>query len=356
MGSTNHGTQAITWQYFMDAKAYDFNKKDVNVLPRGIYQGGHLTRVTNSEIKLLPLTVVLGDNDVQVSVKTEVFALLNADTLDSGTISIATPYIVLRWAFAEFVSNYMEVHALALGDIQTNDIVVGKCVISGGGVLDPVFDYTSRTFLNVQNIVLRVEESEVSELYVWVRAGRLQTTAQTISIAEQKIGPFTNPGSPNSRIDLVYIDIDGSIKIQPGTAAVSPTVPAYAGKMVIAEVRLVNGESYIPVSRIIDVRSSWIKISTSFGANVSKNKDTVYSAETDGILVVITGSMDDGQSTTVYSDANADPTTIVGKWYSAGSISGGNIATITVPILKDKKYKVVGSTTPTSIKWYPLGT
>jgi hypothetical protein len=259
MGSTNHGTQTITWQYFMDAKAFDFNQKDVNVLPRGIYKGGHLTRVTDSEIKLLPLTVVLGDADVQVSIKTEVFALLNAGTLDSGTISVATPYIVLRWAFVESVSNYMEVHAVALGDIQVNDIVVGKCVISGGGVLNPVFDYSNRTFLNVQNIVLRVEESELSELYVWVRAGRLQTTAQTISVPEQKIGPFTNPGAPNSRIDLVYVDTDGSIKIQQGTAAVSPTVPAYAGKLVIAEVRLVNGESYIPVSRITDVRSSLIQ-------------------------------------------------------------------------------------------------
>lgn len=103
------------------------------------------------------------------------------------------------------------------------------------------------------------------------------------------------------------------------------------------------------------VDDKFASVGSLIGAGISKSKDTVYTASTDGILVVITGSMDDSDKTEVFSDTNANPTTLVGKWFSAGSISGGNISTITVPIRNGYKYKVTATVTPSSILFYPLG-
>lgn len=254
MGTTNHGTQDITYNYYEKATAEDFNKRHLENIPRGIYQGGHLKKVSNSEITLSLFTVEIGDDDEQISSKSSMNATLNSDTLDSGSISSDTSYIIFRWAFAEQSDNYVEVHAIAnVASAQANDIIVGKCVFIGA-TLDS-FDYTDRTLLNVQNIFLRVEPTEDVEMKIWVRGGRIHTATQCVVVPEQKVGPFAVPGSPNSRIDLVYINIDGSVSIKQGTQAVSPLVPDYESKLVIAEVTLVNGATNIVADGIKDVRS-----------------------------------------------------------------------------------------------------
>ena len=40
MGTTNHGNQEITYQYYEEAKAEDFNKKDIGIREVGLYSGG----------------------------------------------------------------------------------------------------------------------------------------------------------------------------------------------------------------------------------------------------------------------------------------------------------------------------
>lgn len=254
MGTTDHGTQDVSYKFYEEATSADFNKRHLDIIPRGIYQGGHLKRVTDSEITLSPFVVEIGDDDEQISVKSSQNATLNSGTLDSGGISSATPYIVLRWGFVEQSNNYVEVHALAnVAAAQSNDIIVGKCVFVGATLTS--FDYTDRTLLNVQDILLRVEPTEDSEMKVWVRGGRIQDGSQNIIIPEQKVGLFAVPGSPNSRIDLVYIDTDGTVRIKQGVQGISPSTPAYEGKLVISEVTIVNGDTNIVASRITDVRS-----------------------------------------------------------------------------------------------------
>jgi hypothetical protein len=76
-----------------------------------------------------------------------------------------------------------------------------------------------------------------------------------LKIGDQKIGPFTVPGAGLSRIDLVYIDFDGTIGVLEGTAATTPTAPLYTGKLVLAEVKCVNGDTNITWDRITDARS-----------------------------------------------------------------------------------------------------
>jgi len=252
MGSTNHGTQSISVAYYEEATSLEANRRNLDIVPRGIYSGGHLTKVSNTEVTLSPLTAELGDDTSQISVKTSTSATLNSTTLDSGDIDQSTPYLVLRWAYVASPNNYMEVHAIAsVSAAQDNDIIIGKCVFSGATLSS--FDYTDRTFLNIQNLFLKVIED--SGLYVWIRNGRIYTESGYITIPEQRVGPFSVPNSPNSRIDLVYVDTDGTVTVQQGTAAVSPSAPSYSNKLVVAEVTLVNGDTSIPASRIQDVRS-----------------------------------------------------------------------------------------------------
>jgi hypothetical protein len=254
MGATDHGGQSITWGYFLEATALNFGKRLLNQLPVGIYSGGYLTRVSDSQVTLSAFAVEIRDDVSQVNVRTELDADLNSSTLDSGAISSATPYLVMRWSFVESLGNFMEIHAISsLSDRQQNDVVIGKCVFSGSTLSS--FDYSDRTFPVIQDQNLRVEATSDTELYVRVRGGRFNSGNTTVKIGDQKVGPFAVPGSGLSRIDLVYITLGGAVGIQQGTASVTPSAPSYEGKLVLAEVRVVNGDTNITWDRITDTRS-----------------------------------------------------------------------------------------------------
>jgi len=362
MGTTNHGTQEITVEYYETASSFAVNKRNVDIVPRGIYSGGHLTRVSDVEVTLSPFTAELGDDDIQISVKTAASATLKAATLDSGDIDAATPYLVLRWSYAAQQHNYVEIHAIAsVSAAQDNDIIIGKCEFSGATLTG--FDYSDRTFLNVQDLFLKVEED--SGLYVWIRAGRIQNSSGHVFVPEQQVGPFTAPSSPNSRIDLVYVDTDGTVSIEQGTAAVSPSAPSYSGKLVVAEVTVVNGDTSIPASRIRDVRSFLtrpsgydgtsvkvddvgnLSVGNIFGNWETKLNNTVYLASTDGFVL----AMSSGISGLVrgYTDGSSPPTT---QRHGNQDGSTSNLMGMCMPVRKGDYWKVTGAGT---VSWLPVG-
>lgn len=252
MGTTNHGTQKVSCSYYEEVTANNRNVRLVDIIPRGIYSGGYLEKSGDYECQIPDITVELGDDDVQVRVKTSTVVVINDSTLDSGSISVSTPYIVLRWAYVAVQNNYMEIHAIAsVASAQANDIIVGKIIFATGKV--DSFDYSDRTLLNVQNLYL--QPRSLGSLYVGLRSGRVHSSIGCVTIQEPTVGPFSVPGSPFSRIDLIYIDTAGVPQIAQGTPGVSPAVPSYAGRLVIAEVTMVNGGTTIPASRIKDVRA-----------------------------------------------------------------------------------------------------
>jgi hypothetical protein len=321
MGATDHGTQNITIEFFEEATSFDVNKRNVNIVPRGIYSGGHLTRVSDIEVTLSAFTAEIGDDDIQISVQTSALATLNAGALDSGDIDEATPYLVLRWGYQAAAGNFVEVHAIAsAAAAQDNDLIIGKCVFSGATLTG--FDYSDRTFLNVQDLFLRVEAD--SGLYVWVRAGRIHSSTGSVFVPEQRLGPFTVPGSPNSRIDLVHIESTGNVAIHQGTAAVSPSAPDYNGRLVVAEVRVVNGDTSIPASQIQDVRSFITAVSSALAQGqqvTASNQISPSTSESDvsGMSITMTTrggivlvdftsnlSTEDGREVTVHINIDGD--------------------------------------------------
>jgi len=353
VGTTDRGSQTIVHQYFEEAVASRWGKRHKDIRPRGIYSGGYLTKVIDSEVTLSPLVVEIGDNDLQISVRTAgIYTLNTTPTLDSGSIAPATPYIVLRWSYVATPGNYMEIHAIAsVTPALANDIIVGKCVFVGSTLTG--FDYTDRTFLNVQNLFLKVEPSEASELYVRVRAGRIQNTTGYVPIADQKVGPFSVPGDPNSRIDLVYVDTDGTVGILPGDASPTPSAPSYGGRLVLAEVKIVHDSDSIPASQITDVRSfitnSTPVVSGIFGSWAARENNTVYQAVTDG-FVCASSSGGAGAMVSGYTDSSNPPTTLRAQ-NQDGSTT--NLMFITMPVRKNDYWKVTGAGT---IYWIALGT
>lgn len=86
-------------------------------------------------------------------------------------------------------------------------------------------------------------------------------------------------------------------------------------------------------------------IATIFGAPVSKSIDTIYQADTDGILVANLEEPNSGYGCTmqVLSDSSTPPTTV--RAMAIAEYNGGYLkyANVTVPILKTHYYKVLKS-------------
>lgn len=285
MGSTNHGTQNVSHKYYEEVTANNRNVRLNDIIPRGIYDGGYLEKTNDTEVKMTALTVEIGDNTVQVRVETSDYAYIRDNTVDSGTLSASTPYVALRWAYTAVQANYMEIHMLAsVSAAQANDIIVGKVVFTGSTIAG--FDYTDRTILPVMSQWLKPRQvgSGSEFMYVIVRSGRIHDGNGYVNIQEYSVGPFAVPASPYSRIDLIYIDDAGVPQILQGTPAATPSAPDYGGRLVIAEVTVVNGDTGIPQSRIKDVRSFITRQIIPDNQTIQFNSDGKLEARVQGLV------------------------------------------------------------------------
>ena len=138
MGTTNFGTQTITFDYKQTGTAKGFNKLNYKLFPAGIYKGGLITRKNATTATIATLTLFIEDSAVGLGARIE-----TASSIDI-TISEATPYIIARFIWSDVETNYMDFFVKASGDILTTDIILGKGNYIGG-VLQSTFLYTERT-------------------------------------------------------------------------------------------------------------------------------------------------------------------------------------------------------------------
>lgn len=239
----NVGNQTVSVQFHATANSGVWNKRQMNVRQVGIYTGGWLAVVNGTTASLSALACEITDGIYQIRGAT-------ADLVNISVTS-STPYVVLRWTYAGTINDYMEI--LAVATPGANDLIVGKCTFSGGGALNG-FSYDERINPSTKDLFLKVEPTGDSELRVRIRGGYFQTATGSIKIPDQKSDTFTPPAS-NSRVYLVYVDTDGTVKIDSsGTIAVDPVAPSYYGKLVLAEVTVLSTDTAITVDMIKDVR------------------------------------------------------------------------------------------------------
>lgn len=250
----NIGSQIVTLKFFDPVDSYVVNRVAKEARKLGIYSGGYLTKVTDVSVNLSPAICEIGDGTYQVRVETQAAVPI--------TVSSALPYVVLRWTYTGSASlDYMDFQAVALVNILSTDVVVGRCVFAGATLTG--FDYALRTNPNVMDLFLKAEVTNPNSMRLMVRAGRVNYGDVSFSVPVQESPLFVAPGSL-SRIDLVQINGSGAVVVTQGTIAASPVAPSYGGLVTVAEVRLSVGQLAINSSSVTDVRS-FVATGTSFG-------------------------------------------------------------------------------------------
>jgi hypothetical protein len=250
MGTTNFGNQIEQIKFNAPADSISFTRLLQDVILRGIYKGGYLTKVDNVTVNLSALTCIIGDDFYQVNIRTT--------TLVTLTVGSAIPYVVLRWVYSGVLGTYMDVLAVASGSVQGNDLIVGKCVFSGSTLTG--FDYADsvrkRSTPQMAHVMLRVEPTDPATMTVRIRAGRCNYGTANLEVAEQVSSAFVAPATNNYRIDVIYVDTDGVVKVYTGTPTTgTPTAPAFNSKKVLAQIYLAYNTTSIIATNITDVRS-----------------------------------------------------------------------------------------------------
>ena len=245
MGTTNYGNQVISIQYLDPVDSSVVNRMLQDVLPTGIYKGGKITKSTDTQVVISPLVVSISDGTYRATIRTTQDVSLD--------VSPSTPYVVLRWSQPAEAGHYMDFFALAKGDIQDNDLIVGKCVYSGSTLIG--ISYEERSYPVTAQLFCKVVPDDSPSMRVKVLDGWVSVSGEFKRVPMQYTSTVTAPSSKN-RIDLVYIDpATGVVGIEAGTEADDPVPPSHNGKIPLAHLHLSPGMTEITEKEIVDVRS-----------------------------------------------------------------------------------------------------
>jgi hypothetical protein len=248
----NTGSQTVTLLYYTEAASRNLNERQHEVWPVGIYRGGYLKHINASTIQLSQFVCEIADsNGYQVRVETADIISISVVAGDSGK------YVVLSWTYTGVAADdYLEVSLKSSANILATDLIVGKVTWTTTWG----FSYGSASVLyrsepNTQESFLKViapDSFMVDKLKVRVKAGWWITNSGYVYIAtDQTPSAFSVPTS-GTAYGLVYITPTGTIAIV--DTAGNTSVPAYAGKQVIAEIAIPSGTSEITQAMIKDTR------------------------------------------------------------------------------------------------------
>lgn len=243
MGSINYGNQVISVGYKDPANAWVVNKRHLGTRARGIYKGGLLSKVSDVSVEISPLLCEIGDANHQVRVETSGIATVEVNS--------STPVIVLRWAYIEETVNFMDILAVTEASVQENDIIVGKAIYIGLTLQG--FSYVTRTVPLSMSTLLKVVPTSPVSMRLHVKGGRI-SFKKSYLVEEQDTSAFVAP-TAKPRIDFIYVDKDGLIKVAKGAEADVPEPASMSGKVVLALVKLSPGMTDITEDDLVDVRS-----------------------------------------------------------------------------------------------------
>lgn len=248
MGTTNFGTQSRFVAYKSSVDSSNVNDRVLNTLPRGIYSGCYLTKVSDTSVSISAGEFEIGDVSHQVRIQTTAAQAI--------TVGTGTPYLVLRWAYAASTTNYMDM--LVVSAPSTNDLTIGKCIFSGSTLTG--FSYSERSNPAVLSKYLLVEPTETTSMYVRIRTGQISNGSATIDVVDQISPLFSTAGltAGQSRIDVIVTSTTGVISVIAGTAATtgSQLAPDYSSNLALAEVTIAYGTTTIVSTNIRNVANA----------------------------------------------------------------------------------------------------
>ena len=153
MGVTNLGQQVITFDYKQFALSKGFNQLLRDVIVRGIYKGGLLSRIADNQVAIMPGTFCFECNYGTDPVYK---LLVKASSVSQVSVNVydTAPYVTMSINWAETPDNWIDFETKTQAEIDSgladNYIIVGKVPFSGGIIpVSPTFDYsmTDRGFI-----------------------------------------------------------------------------------------------------------------------------------------------------------------------------------------------------------------
>jgi hypothetical protein len=245
---TNKGNQSIQFKYYDPLDSDHFDKRNQGIIPVGVYQGGGMTKVDDSNVTVHPLVTEISDGTHQARVQTQSDYVV--------AVTPATPYIVLSWDWQSLSAWYMDIKSVAFGGWGTDDIIVGKAVYAGSTLVG--FDFEDKTVPLMLDQFLKVEALTTPSMKVFVNTGYVSYGSSKIPVAGQESATLTAP-TTNPRIDLIWIDTAGNVQIEQGAEAASPVAPDHTNKIVLAEITLQPATTAITQDLINDTRP-WVNL------------------------------------------------------------------------------------------------
>ena len=198
MASTDNGGQIITFKYQQEGTAEGFNKLLQGVIPTGIISGGDMIKVSNSQINLAPMEMMISDGNVTIHVQTTENAVVNVDK--------SLPYVIAKFNWANLANNYVSFESASLSSLSSlpNVLILGKCEFSGTTL--ETFDYTRKTWSSAHynhDFLYKTTYGGKSPSF-WVTP--LETTPDTMNL-----GFYVGRG--RGVIDGVDVEIDNPLSI-----------------------------------------------------------------------------------------------------------------------------------------------
>ena len=297
MASTDNGKQQITFKYQQEGTAEGFNKLLAGVIPTGIINGGEFLKISDTQVDITPMQMMISDGSVVVHIQTTENAHVN--------VSPSLPYVIARFNWINLVNNYVDFEAVNYNSLSSNFIIFGKCEFEGS-ILQS-FDETRRSwspshFNNdfqhnsfygaIPNFLITSREDSES-LGFDVGAGKAIIDGKRVEINQvQHItlvddnpssNLYFNPSISNGRVDIAVLKNDGNVDYIMGEDQINPKPPIFPsyglvlatfefdvsvndGKIKGSSIKNIYNNNYIGSSSIIGKR---------VGANIV-NPHTLY--------------------------------------------------------------------------------
>ena len=257
MGSTNNGKQILTFDYAQEGTSQGFNKIMHKLIPSGIISGGNLMKVTDGTVAISTFLSFFEDTNNGLGLRLE--------TTDTANVLVTETnnWIVGRFNWLNIEENYMDFLGVAWDNIQSTDIIFGKCIFNALGELTS-FDTSrkswSRSYYEnfkskYPNFCVLPNVPENDKVLVCKGKGYINgKKVELTSESTQSISFDLNVS--NSRIDLVVINENSEIEVIKGKDSGDAKVPKCPlNKLILAKVNLPSNPTSISGTFIENIYS-----------------------------------------------------------------------------------------------------
>ena len=137
MGNINIGNQLNTFRYEHPASSTEFNAILHKLISTGVYEGGLVSKISDSLVRINPTVIVISDPSENVTIRCE--TTLEAEV----SVSETNNYIIMRLTWLPQINNYVDIISVAEGDLLEKDIILAKANFDVGVLIN--FDYSVKT-------------------------------------------------------------------------------------------------------------------------------------------------------------------------------------------------------------------